>query len=152
MATSKEFILSGMSCSSCAQTIELAVSKLRTVEDVHVNLVTETLTLTPKQGFENQQVIDTVAKAGYQAEEKKAEPQETGEGYGQKQGKKLAKEKRKVWFLIWLTIPLLYISMGSMVGFPLPTVLTPTKFPIIFATVQLLLTLPVMILNWQFCG
>ncbi|MDO4667523.1 MAG: heavy metal translocating P-type ATPase [Streptococcus sp.] len=150
MATSKEFILSGMSCSSCAQTIELAVSKLRTVEDVHVNLVTETLTLTPKQGFENQQVIDTVAKAGYQAKEKKVETQESGEGYGQEQGKELAKEKRKVWFLIWLTVPLLYISMGSMVGFPLPTVLTPTEFPIIFATVQLLLTLPVMILNWQF--
>ena len=63
----KEYKLSGMTCASCAMTVEMAVKDLETVEDVNVNLATERLSLVPKAGFDSQQVLDAVAEAGYQA-------------------------------------------------------------------------------------
>ena len=66
----KEYKLSGMTCASCAMTVEMAVKDLETVEDVNVNLATERLSLIPKEGFDSQQVLYAVAEAGYQAQEK----------------------------------------------------------------------------------
>ena len=70
MSEKKEYKLSGMTCAACAMTVEMAVKDLETVEDVSVNLATERLSLLPKEGFDSQQVLDAVAEAGYQAEEK----------------------------------------------------------------------------------
>ena len=142
MSEKKEYKLSGMTCASCAMTVEMAVKDLETVEEVSVNLATERLSLLPKAGFDSQQVLDAVAEAGYQAEEKgKNKPSDVSEEAAMK-AQKLQKKKQELLILLITALPLLYISMGSMVGLPLPSFLDHMAHPLVFVLSQLLLTLP----------
>lgn len=142
MSEKKEYKLSGMTCASCAMTVEMAVKDLETVEDVSVNLATERLSLVPKEGFDSQQVLDAVAEAGYQAEEKgKDRPSDVNEEAAIK-AQELRKKKQELLILLVTTLPLLYISMGSMIGLPLPSFLDHMAHPLVFVLSQLLLTLP----------
>jgi len=138
----KEYKLSGMTCAACAMTIEMAVKELPTVEEATVNLATEKLTVFPKEGFASEQVLEAVKEAGYQAVEK-------GEQKPSDYAKQVAEKKenvrhmaRRIWFAVGVTIPLLYMSMGSMIGLPLPAFLDSRAHPITFVLAQLLLTLP----------
>lgn len=138
----KEYKLSGMTCAACAMTIEMVVKELPTVKEATVNLATEKLTVFPKEGFASEQVFDAVKEAGYQAVEK-------GEQRQSDYAKQVAEKKenvrhmaRRIWFATGVTIPLLYISMGSMIGLPLPAFLDSRAHPITFVLAQLLLTLP----------
>ena len=138
----KEYKLSGMTCAACAMTVEMAVKDLETVEDVNVNLATERLSLVPKAGFDSQQVLDAVAEAGYQAEEKGiAKPSDVNEE-AVARAQALRRKKQELLILLLTVLPLLYISMGSMVGLPLPSFLDHMKHPLLFVLSQLLLTLP----------
>ena len=142
MSEKKEYKLSGMTCASCAMTVEMAVKDLETVEDVSVNLATERLSLLPKAGFDSQQVLDAVAEAGYQAEEKgKDRPSDVNEEAAMK-AQELRRKKQELLILLVTALPLLYISMGSMVGLPLPSFLDHMAHPLVFVLSQLLLTLP----------
>ena len=142
MSEKKEYKLSGMTCAACAMTVEMAVKDLETVEDVSVNLATERLSLLPKAGFDSQQVLDAVAEAGYHAEEKgKDKPSDVSEEAVIK-AQKLQKKKQELLILLITALPLLYISMGSMVGLPLPSFLDHMVHPLVFVLSQLLLTLP----------
>ena len=142
MSEKKEYKLSGMTCAACAMTVEMAVKDLDTVEDVSVNLATERLSLLPKAGFDSQQVLDAVAEAGYQAEEKgKDRPSDVSEEAAMK-AQELRKKKQELLILLVTALPLLYISMGSMIGLPLPSFLDHMAHPLVFVLSQLLLTLP----------
>ena len=142
MSEKKEYKLSGMTCAACAMTVEMAVKDLETVEDVSVNLATERLSLVPKAGFDSQQVLDAVAEAGYQAEEKgKNKPSDVNEE-AVARAQILRRKKQELLILLFTALPLLYISMGSMVGLPLPSFLDHMKHPLVFVLSQLLLTLP----------
>ena len=142
MSEKKEYKLSGMTCASCAMTVEMAVKDLETVEDVSVNLATERLSLLPKAGFDSQQVLDAVAEAGYQAEEKgKDRPSDVSEEAAMK-AQELERKKQELLILLLTALPLLYISMGSMVGLPQPSFLDHMAHPLVFVLSQLLLTLP----------
>ncbi|ABV09686.1 copper-translocating P-type ATPase [Streptococcus gordonii] len=138
----KEYKLSGMTCAACAMTVEMAVKDLETVDDVNVNLATERLSLVPKEGFDSQQVLDAVAEAGYQAEEKgTAKPSDVNEE-AVARAQALRRKKQELLILLLTVLPLLYISMGSMVGLPMPSFLDHMKHPLLFVLSQLLLTLP----------
>ena len=138
----KEYKLSGMTCASCAMTVEMAVKDLETVEEVSVNLATERLSLVPKEGFNSQQVLDAVAEAGYQAEEKgKDRTSDVNEEAAMK-AQELRRKKQELLILLVTALPLLYISMGSMVALTLPSFLDHMAHPLVFVLSQLLLTLP----------
>ena len=142
MSEKKEYKLSGMTCAACAMTVEMAVKDLETVEEVSVNLATERLSLLPKAGFDSQQVLDAVAEAGYQAEEKgKNKPSDVNEE-AVARAQILRSKKQELLILLLTALPLLYISMGSMIGLPLPSFLDHMKHPLVFVLSQLLLTLP----------
>ena len=144
MSEKKEYRISGMTCAACAMAVEMAVKDLATVEEVSVNLATDRLSLLPKAGFDSQQVLDAVAEAGYQAEEKGERQQAE---YGREAEAKAAvldKKKRQIQLLFTATLPLLYISMGSMIGLPQPSFLDHTQAPLTFVLAQLLLTLPAL--------
>ena len=142
MSEKKEYKLSGMTCAACAMTVEMAVKDLETVEEVSVNLATERLSLLPKAGFDSQQVLDAVAEAGYQAEEKgKDRPSDVSEEAAMK-AQELQKKKQQLLILLLTALPLLYISMGSMIGLPMPSFLDHMAHPLVFVLSQLLLTLP----------
>ena len=146
----KEYKLSGMTCAACAMTIEMVVKELPTVKEATVNLATEKLTVFPKEGFASEQVLEAVKEAGYQAAEK-------GEQKQSDYAKQVAEKKenvrhmaRRIWFAVGATVPLLYISMGSMIGLPFPSFFDHTVHPIAFVSAQLFLTLPAIWVGWGF--
>jgi len=142
----------GMTCASCSATVERVVSKLPGVQNANVNLAAETLTFDydPAE-ISLQQVVGAVAEAGYQAvvpvdttiedelERKKAH-----------KAKRLQNLRFRFIFSAILTVPLLFLSMGPMLGLKLPAFLDPAFNPLSNALAQLLLTAPVVIMGWSY--
>ncbi|HFZ9887022.1 TPA: heavy metal translocating P-type ATPase [Streptococcus agalactiae] len=143
MANRKEtFLIDGMTCASCALTIEKAVNKLDHVDSAVVNLATEKMTVTFDDTTLSPNVIEEcVSESGYEASLFKEETSKS-----QSERHQLAIEK--MWHRFWMsavaTIPLLYISMGPIINLWLPSFLMPDKGPLNYGMIQLLLTLPVM--------
>ncbi|EHI74657.1 negative transcriptional regulator [Streptococcus criceti] len=142
------YVVDGMVCAACAATVEGAVKKLKGIESCAVNLTTEKMAVTyDQQQLDADRIAKAVADSGYRAhvfDEKKDASQE------ERELKRLAGMKvRLIWSAIF-TLPLLYISMGSMVGLPLPQILDHHSHPLVFVLSQLLLTVPVMVLGWHF--
>lgn len=146
----KNYVIEGMTCASCAQTIEKAVGKLAAVQMVNVNLATEKMSI---EYDPDQLVLADVTKAveevGYTAHEEV----ETGDEVDRTREKK-AQHIKDMWQRFWIsalfTVPLLYISMGHMLGMPLPEFIDPMANAVTFALAQLVLTIPVIILGREF--
>lgn len=135
----KTFKISGMTCAACAARIERFVKKLDGVASASVNFAAESLTV----DFEKIGIKDieaAVVKAGYAFADKDAKP-------------KMPHDKvmliRLILSLVF-AVPLLTISMGHMVGMPLPDVIEPHHNPMGFAVIQLVLTVPVIAIGWKF--
>jgi Cu+-exporting ATPase len=140
------FAISGMTCASCAQTVEKAVQKLAGVEQASVNLATEKLTVSYQQDqVSAAKIAAAVKEAGYDAQL----PTASADKADSKQA-----EIRALWQRFWLsalfTIPLFYLTMGEMIGLPIPGFLDPMAYPVNFVTTQLILVLPVMVLGRAF--
>ena len=138
------FKVEGMTCSACANRVERVSNKIEGVEYASVNFATEKLTV--KLDEEKVSYVDlknAIDKAGYKLikEEEKEE--------GKKKGESKILLNRFIFSLIF-TLPLLIISMGHMVGMPLPAIIDPMINPLNFAVLQLILTLPVMIAGYKF--
>ncbi|GEM04846.1 copper-translocating P-type ATPase [Halolactibacillus miurensis] len=143
------FIVSGMTCASCSQTVEKAVNQLAGVEKAQVNLPTEKLNVAfNQQVLTEADIIKTVQEAGYDAK--------VASGALEREDTKVKKqaEMTRMWqrffYSTIFTVPLLYVSMGHMVGLPLPSIIDPMMHPVIFSFLQLILTIPVMVLGWPF--
>ncbi|MBE6048018.1 MAG: copper-translocating P-type ATPase, partial [Clostridium sp.] len=134
-----------MTCSACASRIERVVKKLDGIDNAVVNFATEKLTVDIVNEKVGEEEIKTVVeKAGYKLlkeNEVKADKKVNGEN------NKLLK---RFIISILVTVPLLIISMGHMVGIPLPTIINPVYNPINFAFIQLVLTLIVMVTGINF--
>lgn len=139
----QNFSIEGMTCASCAANVEKAVAKLPTVKQAGVNLATETLSVDWETAADTQLIYDTVEKAGYQAS-LALSAQEQYELDQAKKETRLKEMRQRVTWMSVFTIPLFILTMGPMVGMPLPAILDAHHQPAINAIVQLLLTLPVV--------
>lgn len=142
-AVTKTLSVEGMTCASCSNAVERVTRKLEGVEEANVNLATEKLFITYDPSILRiSEIKKAVEKAGYKAVEEEEDTVDTDK-------EKKEREIKTLWikFLVSaiFTIPLLYISMGHMMGAPLPQILDPMHNPLNFALVQLFLTLPVVI-------
>lgn len=145
------FDIEGMTCATCALTVEKAVGKLPGMDSSSVNLATEKLTVTydPRNLYPSQ-IIEAVTKAGYQALAPVSQEVAPTEDRQEKQIKDLW--TRFVWSALF-ALPLLYIAMGPMLpwgGLPLPSFLNPAHESLRYALVQIVLTLPVVYLGRTF--
>ena len=147
---SKTFDIEGMSCASCAQTIEKAVNQLSGVQQAIVNLATEKLVVSyDDHQVTSAEIIKAVMDAGYQATEEVAAGA-TADQDREKKQKHIAEMWQRFWISAVFTVPLLYIAMGHMVGLPLPDFFNPMTHATTFAMVQLILTLPVLYVGREF--
>ena len=146
--------ISGMTCAACSARIEKVVSKIEGVESVTVNLTTEKLSAYIDEEVADVQKIKTaVERAGFGWSELKEGSQQADEDRQKKE-----REINLLWkkFIVSavFSLPLLYISMGSMLSFlsflPIPEYLEPMDYPLNFALVQILLTIPVLIAGNRF--
>ncbi|WFA08854.1 heavy metal translocating P-type ATPase [Tissierella sp. Yu-01] len=146
-AVTKTMKVEGMTCASCANAVERATRKLDGVTEANVNLATEKLTISYEPSvLKVSDIKNAVEKAGYKAIEDEVTVDTDKE---RKENEIKSLWKRFIISAIF-TVPLLYISMGHMMGAPLPTFLDPMANPLNFALIQLLLTIPVVIAGRRF--
>ena len=140
------FKVEGMSCSACANRVERITKKIDGVESANVNFATEKLTVrVDAEKVRYSDIKLAVDKAGFKLIKEEDQVKEVSKK--KDEGKILL--NRFIFSLIF-TVPLLIISMGHMVGMPLPSIIDPMKNPLNFALVQLVLTIPVMVAGYKF--
>lgn len=150
----EKYDITGMTCSACSAHVEKAVKKLEGMKNVSVNLLQNSMTVEYDESILNSQnIIDAVVDAGYGAS-LKDNGKNTGPSAQTKKentAEKSAKDmKKRLISSLCFLVPLMYVSMGHMLGAPLPQILSPEFNPLIFALVQLFLTLPVMYINRKY--
>ena len=142
----------GMTCAACSAAVERAVSKLPGAQSVSVSLPAEILALDydPSE-LSLQQVVAAVAEAGYEALLPLEQPVEDEfEKKKGRQARRLRNLRGRFNFSVVLTLPLLIISMGPMLGLRLPAFLDAQINPLNNALAQWLLTTPVVIMGWSY--
>lgn len=149
----ESYHIDGMACAACSSAVERVTRKMDGVQSSDVNLTTNKMVITYDEGkVTESMIVEKVAKAGFQA----SKIEETGDRKKQeekeleKQEEQLHETKRRVITAICFAVPLLYISMGHMMGMPLPDIINPASHGINFALVQLLLTVVVLICGRKF--
>lgn len=148
------YLIDGMSCAACSGAVERVTRKMEGVEQSNVNLTTNRMVITYDEAqVTPDMIMQKVDRAGFKASlldpdaEKKEQEREI-----EKQRIQLKKAKRQVITAICFALPLLYISMGHMVPFPLPlpAFMDMDKGPMGYALAQLILTVAVLICGRKF--
>ena len=144
--------IQGMTCAACSAAVERAVRKIPGIETANVNLTTEKLSVSyDDRTVSLDTIVAAVDKAGYHALLPHVE--EARDAAEKKQVEKEDRQKallRRFIYSALFTVVLLYLSMGYMIGAPLPSILDPMMNPMSYALVQLLLTIPVMVMGRRF--
>ena len=150
--TTNTFKIDGMTCASCAQTVEKAAKNLKGVENAEVNLATEKLTISysPLE-VSATDISKAVANSGYTAVLETTEDKSAAqEDKRAKRDQAMKNMLNRFWISIVFTVPLLILSMGPMVGIPLPNFLDPNVNPLNMSIAQLILTVPIIIVSWEY--
>lgn len=139
----ERYTVTGMTCSACSARVEKAVSKVSGVVSCSVNLLTNSMSVEGSASV--QDVIAAVRNAGYGAN--LYETKRTSSGI--KSDAENSMFKRLV-SSVCLLIPLMYISMGHMMGLPIPSIFTGHENALNFALIQLVFCIPIMIINYKY--
>lgn len=153
----QKFHVTGMSCAACSARIERVVGRLEGVTGVSVNLLMNNMTVDyDEQLLNTDKIIRAVVDAGYGARpfSEEAAPSAPASCPADPPADPAAAElagmkTRLVWSVV-LLIPLMYIAMGHMLGLPLPSWLHGEGNYLTNALAQLLLCVPVLVLNRKF--
>jgi len=149
----EKFDVTGMTCSSCVAHVEKSVSKLDGVKSVNVNLLTNSMTVSFEElNLSTLSIEKSVEDAGYQAH-----AHETASSTAVSSLPKVdfvqqeqAEMKMRWWVSLVFLVPLLYISMGHMLGLPYPHAFHSTANALVYAFTQFLLTLPIVFVNKKY--
>lgn len=165
----ERFDVTGMTCSACSSHVEKSVSKLTGVENVSVNLLTNSMQVEfDENKLDTAGIIKAVEDAGYGAavkdEHAKSGAKTSGQSGSQEnnglsaveQNVKNMKKRLIVSLIFW--IPLMYVSMGHMIyqwlNIPMPpftmNFLHGNENAITYAFTQFLLLLPILIANQKY--
>nr|WP_300325414.1 heavy metal translocating P-type ATPase [uncultured Anaerostipes sp.] len=147
----EKYDVTGMTCSACSSRVEKCVANLDGVKEVSVNLLTNSMQVEyDEQNLSSQKIIEEVKKAGYGASLSGAENQASAKTDQPKENpieiQMHQMKMRTIWSFVFL-IPLMYVSMGHMIGLPLPGFLAGTENAVGFALTQFLLCIPVIVIN-----
>ena len=138
----EKFVVTGMTCAACAAHVEKAANSLDGVDSAAVNLMLGTLVCSyDADRVSPQAIITAVEAAGYgaaPADDAKRDIRREQEESARAMGRRL------LWSVVCL-VPLFYLSMGHMMGLPVPGFMH--RQPLLAAVVQLALCLPILILN-----
>lgn len=149
------FVVTGMTCAACSARVEKAVRQVAGVAEVNVNLLKNSMNVTfDDTATSSEDIEKAVQQAGYGAQEKGAAANGPKAEAGSRENRALQEEldsmRQRLILSFCFLVPLMYVAMGHMIGLPLPALLHPAQHPLTSALVQLLLTLPVMIVNGKY--
>ncbi|MBO5937882.1 MAG: heavy metal translocating P-type ATPase [Clostridia bacterium] len=138
------YTVKGMSCAACVAHVERAAAKVVGEDARAVNLLTNSLTVTLDDNTDERKIFAAL-RASLKAAGYDLADEERGTGVANQETKRAS--RRLVASLI-LTLILMYVAMGEMIGLPSPAIFE--RNPLLFALVQLVLTVPVILLNFRF--
>lgn len=140
--------ISGITCQACVAKIERKVSRMEGVEEANVNLATGVGSFSyDPQKVKLQEIIQVIDKLGYSG---KIPQKEDREKKRQEEEARRKKEKKEFQIISFFSLLVFYISMGSMIGLALPSAISMESNPFAFASIQCLLSLPVLYLGRHF--
>lgn len=130
--------IKGMHCASCAVNIEKSVRKIPGITNIHVNLATEQAEIRWHPGQARlSQIRKAISEAGFipvENEERAAREA--------RRDREIHTMESRLLIAALATLPLFILAMAPMVGIPMPGVLDPSRSPLFFGVLSLLLTLP----------
>jgi Cu+-exporting ATPase len=149
----EKFDVTGMSCAACVANIEKTVGKLPAVKTVQVNLLSNSMVVDFDELHLTTDIIEkSVEMAGYHAHVRAgkttvAAKQEIKADYVLEE--QIEMRNRFLISIVFL-IPLLYISMGHMLGLPYPEVLHSIQYAFMYAFIQFWLLMPIIYINRKY--
>lgn len=156
----EKFDVTGMTCSACSSRVEKAVSKLPGIQEVSVNLLTNSMQVSFNEDkLTVDDIIEAVEREGYGTSVKNNAPSQGNAPSALSSAKKQKTEqtaveagnfKTRLWVSFGFLIPLMYLSMGHMAGLPAPSFLSGHANAVSFALSQFLLCLPIVYVNRAF--
>lgn len=147
MAENEKYLITGMTCASCASHVDKAVRKVEGVTQVSVNLLTNSMLVSYDAPANSHKIESAVSKSGYKAKlakEKRGTKDVEEEELSDTETKKLL---RILIASIVLLIPLVYVSMGYMLSWPLGSL---PDYPILLGLIELFLSGIILIVNKRF--
>ncbi len=148
----QKFDVTGMTCSACSAHVEKAVEKLEGIRTVNVNLLQNSMIVEyDETSLHTEDIIKAVESGGYGASLQGANASSAAAAPPKNVAlEEMAVMKKRLISSFCFLIPLFYISMGHMMGAPLPAILLGNENIMIFSLTQLLLATPVLIINKKF--
>ncbi len=142
----KQYQVTGMSCAACVARVEKAVSAVEGVSSCSVSLLTNSMGVEGDASAAD--IIAAVSAAGYGAAEKGAQTDAPAHDLEELKDTETPKLKKRLWWSVGFLALLMVVSMGHMIGLPLPEIFH--RNPVAFGLVQLLLAAIVMVINQKF--
>ena len=136
-----KFVITGMTCAACAAHVERAAASVPGVHSASVNLMLGSLVCDHDDSAAPEAIITAVQAAGYGAAPESAARRDL---HAEQDAAVKSMGRRLLWSVICL-VPLFYLSMGHMMGLPVPMFMHTQ--PLLAAFVLLALTVPILILN-----
>ena len=149
--------VTGMSCAACSSRVEKAVARQSGVQQVSVNLLKNSMVVEyDESALSSAQIVAAVEQAGYGASPHEKPGAAVPAAQSGKQGGLSAAQeayrgmKRRLALSLVFTVPLFYLSMGHMMGWPLPGCFLGMENALVFAFTQFLLLIPIVFINRQY--
>ncbi len=143
----ERYSVTGMTCSACSAHVQKAVAAVNGVQSVQVNLLQNNMTVEfDETTVTPEAIFSAVKKAGYGAMPLQTESTPTA---NTPIASHHAERNRLIWSIVFL-IPLFYIGMGHMIGFPLPSFLKGHSSMMLIALIELILVIPILFLNRKY--
>lgn len=140
------FDVTGMTCSACSARVEKSVSAVSGVDSVSVNLLKNSMKVVfDEKETDTDKICSAVSSAGYGATVKNSGKEKSSAD----KTETLSMKTRLIVSLVF-AVPLFYISMGHMMGWPLPAFFHGAENSLILAFTQFLLLLPVIGINYKY--
>jgi len=144
----QKFEIEGMTCAACVSHIEKSVAKLKGIKNVQVNLLTNSMKVEfDENDLHSEEIENAVENAGYKARLQNFESTKKV-AVEKPKNNELLQLKTRWWLSFAFLIPLMYISMGNMIGLAVPT-LFKTNF-LVLSFSQFLLSMPIIIINHKY--
>lgn len=146
----QKFCVTGMTCSACSANVEKSVKKLDGVQSVNVNLLTNSMQVEYEETLvDNEKIIEAVTNAGYGASDYDSSISDNKKSNTPAKDEQKEMKQRIIISVLFL-LPLLYLTMGHMLMFPMPKSLMGEENAIALSFTQLLLTLPIVYVNRKY--
>ncbi len=147
------YLIEGMHCAACSAAVERVTRRIDGVARSDVNLTMNRMTIEYDESKVTPQlIISKIEKAGYGARQLEAKKEEKKDLDAEEKAQEAAfrRERNSIIAALVLAAVLLYISMGSMFGAPLPDIIDMHTHAVNFALVQLLLSTVIMYIGRRF--